>query len=263
MTLTLLFDMTLQLSQPLVALDIESTGTDVINDRIVELSLIKIKPDGTRIKATSRMNPTIPISAGAFEAHGISDDDVKDCKTFADFALKLIKFIEGCDTLTYNGLRFDLPMLFNEFERCGIYYDYAAVNHIDAGNIFKINEARTLTAAVKFYCDRDHEGAHGAEADTEATIDVLFGQIDKYTEMPKDVADLAKYSNYDRPILDLSGKFTLNDAGVIILTFGKHKDRPAHEHVDFLEWICYKANFPQDTVKIATEIINAHYTKLS
>lgn len=251
--------MNLQLTRPLVALDIESTGTDRENDRIVELSLIKIKPDGSRITATTRMNPTIPISKGAFEAHGISDEDVKDCKTFSDYAPKLIKFIEGCDTLGYNSINFDLPMLFAEFARCGIYYDYAEVNHIDAGNIFKINEARTLTAAVKFYCDRDHEGAHGAQADTEATIDVLMAQVEKYQEMPKDVSALAKYSNYDKQILDLSGKFTLNEDGVVILTFGKHKDHPAHEHVDFLEWMVYKANFPQDTVKIATEIINKHY----
>lgn len=254
-------DMTLKLTRPLVALDIESTGIDTANDRIVELSLIKIKPDGTRITATQRMNPTIPISQGAFEAHGISDEDVKDCKTFADYAPKLIKFLEGCDTLTYNGLRFDLPMLFNEFARCDIYYDYASVNHIDAGNIFKINEERTLTAAVKFYCDRDHEGAHGAQADTEATIDVLLAQIERYPDMPESLADLAKYSNYDRQILDLSGKFTLDADGVVILTFGKHKDCPAHEHVDFLEWMAYKANFPKDTVKIATEIINKHYAQ--
>lgn len=255
--------MPLNLTGPLVALDIESTGTDTSNDRIVELSLIKIFPNGEKKVATSRMNPTIPISKGAFEAHGISNEDVKNCKTFADYAPKLIKFLENCDTLTYNGLHFDLPMLFNEFARCGIYYDYAAVHHIDAGNIFKINEARTLTAAVKFYCDRDHEGAHGAQADTEATIDVLMAQIEKYTEMPKSLPELAKYSNYDRQILDLSGKFTLNDEGVIILTFGKHKDCPAHEHIDFLEWMCFKAQFPQDTVKIATEIINNNYKQQS
>jgi DNA polymerase-3 subunit epsilon len=254
--------MKLELTRPLVALDIESTGTDVANDRIVELSLIKIKPDGTRITATQLMNPTIPINPKATEVHGISNENVKDCKTFAEYAPKLIKFMEGCDTLTYNGLHFDLPMLFNEFARCDIYYDYAAVNHIDAGNIFKINEARTLTAAVKFYCDRDHEGAHGAQADTEATIDVLLAQMEKYAEMPKTLAELAKYSNYDKAILDLSGKFTLNDDGVIVLNFGKHKDCPAHEHIDFLEWIVYKASFPQDTVKIATEIINQHYKKL-
>lgn len=247
--------MNLQLTRPLLALDIESTGVDRENDRIVELSLIKIKPDGTRITATQRMNPTIPISKGAFEAHGISDEDVKDCKTFAEYAPKLIKFVEGCDTLTYNGLHFDLPMLFNEFARCGIYYDYAAVNHIDAGNIFKINETRTLTAAMKFYCDRDHEGAHGAEADTEATIDVLAAQIERYPNMPKDVSTLAKYSNYDKEILDLSGKFTLNEEGVIILNFGKHKGEAAHENISFLDWMVNKANFPQDTVKIANEII--------
>jgi len=251
----------LELTRPLIAFDIESTGTDVTNDRIVELSVIKIMPDGKRITATTKMNPTIPIQPGAFEAHGISDDDVKDLPPFATFAPKLIKFFDGCDTLTFNGLRFDLPMLFNEFARCDIYYDYKAANHIDAGNIFKINESRTLTAAVKLYCERDHEGAHGAQADTEATIDVWLAQVQKYQEMPKSLPELAKYSNYDREILDLSGKFTLNDAGVIILTFGKHKDQPAHEHIDFLEWMVYKANFPQDTVKIATEIINNNYKK--
>lgn len=251
--------MNITLTRPLVCFDIEATGKDPQNDRIVELSLIKIFPDGTRKTATSRLNPTIPIPPASTEVHGITDEDVKDCKTFAQVAEGIHKFIQGCDTLTYNGLYYDLRMLYFEFLRADITWNYNEHLHVDAGNIFKINEQRTLTAAVKFYCDRDHDDAHGAEADTVATIDVFSAQIEKYPEMPKTLPELAKYSNHDKEILDLSGKFTLNDNNEICYNFGKYPGERVVDHIDYLDWMLHKASFNPDTVAIGQKIWDEYF----
>jgi DNA polymerase-3 subunit epsilon len=248
--------MKLQLTKPLVFLDIEATGLDLENDRIVELSLCKLHPDGTREVKTYRYNPGIPIPAEATEIHGITDEDVKDKPLFSQHAKGILAFIEGCDLAGFNSNRFDLPMLSNELARCGQYFDHRKANLVDIGNIFKIKEPRTLEAGVKFYCDREHAGAHGAEADVLATIDVFEKQLEKYEGLPTDLKELALFSNYDSPILDLAGKFTSTKEGVILLNFGKYKGLPAADHLDFLDWMVYKASFTRDKVEIALSILN-------
>src|SRR5690606_29861619 len=165
--------MNIKLERPLVFLDIESTGIDREHDRIIELSLVKMMPDGEVVTRTRRLNPTIPIPPAATEVHGITDQDVKDMPTFAQVANGVLELISGCDLAGYNSINYDFPMLFNEFMRAGINWNYDQHQMVDVGNIFKIKEERTLSAAVQFYCGKELDGAHGAEADTLATVDVL------------------------------------------------------------------------------------------
>lgn len=247
--------MRINLEKPIVFLDIESTGTDKEMDRIIELSLLKQNPDGSRQINTFRCNPGMAIPAASTAVHGISDEDVKDLPLFSHFARIVIEFIAGCDLAGFNSNYFDIPMLYNELLRCGIVLDYQQRRLIDVGNIFKIKEQRTLAAAVKFYLNETHEGAHGAEADVVATANVLFAQMDMYEDLPQNVDELALYSNYGNKILDLSGKFSTNKDGVVVLNFGKYKGEPAKDHIDFLQWMVYRANFNQDTRDVAMEIM--------
>ena len=246
--------MKLQLTRPLIFLDIEATGIDRENDRIVELSVTKIMPDGTMETKTRRLNPEMPIPAGATEIHGIKDEDVANEKTFKEIAKSLLAYFEGCDIAGFGSNYFDVPMLYNEWLRAGIEWDYTKVNLIDAGNLFKIKEERTLSAAVKFYCNKDHEGAHGAEADTAATIDVFAAQMERYEDLPTTVEEMALVTNYGKKILDLSGKFSYNDAGEIIFNF-KYKGERAIDHMDFIDWMYYKANFPPDTRRVCAQLL--------
>jgi DNA polymerase-3 subunit epsilon len=247
--------MKLQLEKPIVFLDIESTGTDREADRIIELSLLKQNPDGSRQVNTFRCNPGMAIPAGSTAVHGISDEDVKGLPIFSYFAQLVMDFIEGCDLAGFNSNNFDIPMLYNELMRCGKVLEYKKRRLIDVGNIFKIKEACTLTAAVKFYLSEEHEGAHGAEADVLATANVLFAQIDKYEDLPQTIDELALFSNFGNKMLDLSGKFSTNKDGVVVLNFGKYKGEPAKDHIDFLQWMVYRANFSQDTRDVALEIM--------
>ena len=242
------------MKNPLLTFDIESTGLDTQQDRIVELCMAKLHQDGTREVETIKVNPTIPIPAGASEVHGIYDDDVKDLPTFKQYAKSVHEFIQGCDILGFNSNAFDCPMLYAEFLRSGIEWDYSQHNLIDAGNLFKIHERRTLEAALQFYCGREHEGAHSAESDVLATIDVFYAQLEKYglTEMSSE--ELALHSNYDREMLDLSGKFSKNEDGEIVFNFGKHRGEPAKNHPDFLDWMINRANFAPDTNKMAIDL---------
>lgn len=241
--------------KPIAFIDIESTGLNRETDRIIELSVVKqFEPFGREIK-TRRFNPGIPIPKESTEIHGITDEMVKGCAPFATVAKSLLALLEGCDIGGYGCLAFDIPLLYNEFLRAGFDWDFKAHNIIDVGNIFKIKEPRDLTAAVMFYCGGEHIGAHGAEADAVATADVFTAQMAKYPEllnMPVD--ELAIYSNYGRRILDLSGKFTYNDAGDIIFNFGPHRGQPAKNHPDFIEWMLMK-DFPPDTRMICYQII--------
>lgn len=246
----------IKLERPIVFFDLETTGLDVQNDRIVEIAMIKINPDGTRVVKDTLVNPTISIPAGASEVHGIYDDDVKDKPTFKQLSKSIHEFILGCDLGGYNCNIYDIPLIYNEFLRVGIEYDYSSVNFVDVGNIFKINEPRSLSAAMKFYCKKEMEDAHSAIADTEATVSVFIAQIKKYKDMPKSIDELSLFSNYDKKILDISGKFTTDSDGEIILNFGKHKGELAKNCLSFLEWMVYKANFSPDTTKIALQILN-------
>ncbi|MBQ6582015.1 MAG: 3'-5' exonuclease, partial [Alistipes sp.] len=186
--------MKLNLKRPIVFFDLETTGVDTAKDRIVEVSMIKIMPDGEEIVRTRRINPQMHIPEQATAIHGITDEDVKDCPTFAQVAKSMAPFIDGCDFGGFNSNRFDLPMLVEEFLRAGVDVDFRRRRFVDVQNIFHKMEQRTLVAAYKFYCDKNLEEAHSAEADTRATYEVLMAQLDRYPELQNDVAALADFS---------------------------------------------------------------------
>ncbi len=249
--------MKLKLERPLAFIDIEATGLNVETDRIVELSVCKLFPDGTREVKTRRFNPEMPIPAKSTEIHGITDDDVKDLPNFAYTAKGLFKLLDGCDIAGFASNLFDVPMLYFEFLRVGIEWDYTHFYMIDAGNIFKIQEARTLEAAVKFYTGKDHQNAHSAEADTLATVDVFLAQLERYEDLPNELGELALYSNYGNKILDISGKFTYDDKGDIVFNFGTHRTKKVTDELGFVQWMTTK-DFAPDTLKICHEILNNH-----
>ncbi|MBR3292345.1 MAG: 3'-5' exonuclease [Bacteroidales bacterium] len=226
--------MQLALKNPLLFFDIESTGLNVVSDRIVEISIVKVSPGGpgqpndVEVK-TRRINPTIPITPGAQAVHGISDEDVKDCPTFKQVAKSLAKLMEGCDIAGYNSLRFDIPMLAEEFLRAGVDFDFRKRKLVDVQNIFHKKEQRTLKAAYKFYCGQNLDNAHSAEADTMATYEVLEAQLDRYANdeedpLQNDVAYLAKYSCQNR-LVDYAGRIVLDENDEPVFNFGKHKGR--------------------------------------
>ena len=186
--------MKLKLDRPLVVFDIESTGTFPRRDRIVELAAIKIMPDGTEERRCWLLNPTVHIPEETTSIHGIDDETVKDCPTFAEKAEEIADFFEGCDLSGFNADRFDIPCLEEEFERAGARpFCSSARRHVDVQRIYHRMERRDLSAAVKFYLGREHEGAHGAEADAEATLEVLKAQLERYPELPSTTAEMDEY----------------------------------------------------------------------
>ena len=248
--------MKLNLKRPLVFFDLETTGVDTAKDRIVEISMIKIMPDGEEIIRTRRINPQMPIPADATAVHGITDEDVKDAPTFAQIAKSLCQFIEGCDFGGFNSNRFDLPVLVEEFLRAGVDVDFKKRKFIDVQNIFHKMEQRTLVAAYKFYCDKDLTNAHSAEADTYATYEVLKAQLDRYPELQNDVAALAEFSTHGESA-DFAGRILHNDKGEEIFGFGKYKGRRVAdifaEEPSYYSWMM-NGDFPLYTKKVITEI---------
>ena len=186
--------MKLNLKRPIVFFDLETTGVDTAKDRIVEISMVKVMPDGEQIVKTRKLNPGMHIPAEATAIHGITDEDVRDCPTFAQVAKSLEQFIRGCDFGGFNSNRFDLPVLVEEFLRAGVDVDFKRRRFVDVQNIFHKKEQRTLVAAYKFYCDKDLEDAHSAEADTLATYEVLMAQLERYPDLENDIDKLAEFS---------------------------------------------------------------------
>lgn len=246
-------------AKPFVFIDIESTGTDTTKDRVVELCMIKMFKDDEVI-FTKRFNPTIPIPESASLVHGIYDKDVMHEATFASHAKEVLDFINDCILIGFNSNRFDFPLLNAEFERCGIEWDYSRNIFVDVGNLYKLLNPRTLTQAVFDYTGKDHSEAHAAEADVRGTISVFFAMLEKHNELLIPLDELALKSNYDKPILDLSGKFSYDKDNDIIFTFGKHINQKAKNHLDFVQWMI-RANFPNDTVKICYELIDTYQAK--
>ena len=248
--------MQLNLRNPIIFLDLETTGIDVSSDRIVEISMVKVQPDGARDVKTRRINPGIPIPAAATAIHHITDEDVKDCPSFGQIARSLAQYMEGCDLGGYNSNKFDIPILAEEFLRAGIDVDLKKRKMIDVQNIFHQKEQRTLVAAYKFYCEKDLTEAHSAEADTLATYEVLLAQLDRYPDLRNDVEFLADYSARSR-FVDYAGRIVLDDKDVEVFNFGKHKGRPVAEvfrtEPSYYTWIM-EGDFPQYTKKVVTEI---------
>ncbi len=258
--------MQLSLKNPLLFFDIESTGLNVASDRIVEISAVKVspgapgQPNDIEVK-TRRINPTIPISPEAQAVHGISDEDVKDCPTFRQIAKSLAIWMEGCDIAGYNSLKFDIPMLAEEFLRAGVDFDFRKRKLVDVQNIFHKKEQRTLKAAYKFYCSKNLENAHSAEADTMATYEVLEAQLDRYgndAEEPllNDVAYLAKYSCQNR-FADYAGRIVLNDKDEEVFNFGKHRGKRVKDvfrtEPSYYSWMM-DGDFTLDTKQVLTRI---------
>ncbi|MFY9116790.1 MAG: 3'-5' exonuclease [Bacteroidales bacterium] len=249
--------MKIQLKRPLVFLDLETTGLNVASDRIVEICVLKVKPDGTKEVKTRRLNPTIPISPQAQAIHGISNEDVANEPTFKEIAKSLAQWMEGCDIAGYNSIKFDVPMLAEEFLRAGVDYDFRKRKLIDVQNIFHKMEQRTLKAAYKFYCDKELEDAHSAEADTIATMEVLECQLEKYPDaLQNNIAFLAEFSTRTE-FLDYAGRIALNGDNQAVFNFGKHKGKLVAEVLktepSYYDWMM-KGDFTLDTKKILTEI---------
>lgn len=248
--------MKLNLKRPLVFFDLETTGVDTAKDRIVEISMVKVMPNGDEVVRTRLINPQMHIPEDATAIHGITDEDVKNEPTFAQIAKSLSQFIEGCDFGGFNSNRFDLPMLVEEFLRAGVDVDFKNRKFIDVQNIFHKMEQRTLVAAYKFYCDKDLTDAHSAEADTRATYEVLKAQLDRYPDLQNDVAALAEFSTRGE-MADYAGRVGYNDKGEEIFTFGKYKGQKVSEvfqrEPSYYDWMM-KGDFPLYTKKVITEI---------
>jgi len=242
--------MKLNLQRPIVFFDLETTGVQITRDRIVEISILKISPDGERETKTRRINPEMPIPAEASAVHGITDADVADCPTFAQVARSLYAWLEGCDIAGFNSNRFDVPMLVEEFLRAGVAVDFDDRHFVDVQTIFHKMERRTLEAAYKFYCDKTLENAHSAEADTLATFEVLEAQLDRYPEdLKNDIPALAEFSTHGRRV-DFAGSLAYNDKDEIVINFGKYKGVPVTEvfrkDSGYYNWVM-GAQFPLET----------------
>ncbi|MDR1517746.1 MAG: 3'-5' exonuclease [Dysgonamonadaceae bacterium] len=249
--------MDLNLKNPLVFFDLETTGINITQDRIVEISFLKIFPGGKEEIKSRRINPEMPIPQEATAIHGITDDDVKDCPTFKQIAKSLADQLEGCDLAGYNSSRFDVPMLAEEFLRAGVDFDMSRRKFVDVQIIFHKKEQRTLEAAYKFYCDKVLENAHSAEADTLATYEVLKSQLDRYPDLVNDVETLSKdYSSFNNNV-DFAGRVVLNDKGVEVFNFGKHKGKSVVEifknEPSYYAWIM-DGDFPLNTKQVLTRI---------
>lgn len=249
--------MELHLTNPILFFDIESTGLNVACDRIVEICALKVHPNGDQELKTRRINPTIPIPAEAQAIHHISDDDVKDCPTFAQIAKSLAQWMKGCDIAGYNSIKFDIPLLAEEFLRAGVDFDFRKRKLIDVQNIFHKLEQRTLSAAYKFYCQKNLENAHSAEADTVATYEILKAQLDRYPEeLKNDMAFLADFSTRSK-LADYAGRMVYNDKDEVVFNFGKHRGKKVTDVLrnepSYYAWIM-EGDFTRDTKKVLTEI---------
>lgn len=249
--------MKLNLKNPLIFFDLETTGTNINTDRIVEICYLKVHPNGNEEAKTMRINPEMHIPEASSEIHGIYDEDVADCPTFKDVAKDIAKDIEGCDIAGFNSNRFDVPVLVEEFLRVGIDIDLAKRKFIDVQVIYHKLEQRTLSAAYKFYCGKNLEDAHSAEADTRATYEVLKAQLDKYPDvLTNDINFLSEYSSYSKNV-DFAGRIIYDNNGVEIFNFGKYKGYPVSEvlHRDpgYFGWIM-NGNFTLNTKNVLTKI---------
>jgi len=248
--------MVLKLNKPICFFDLETTGVQVATDRIVEISILKVWPDGNKESVTWRVNPEQPIPAQATEIHGIDDDMVADQPNFKTLAPKVIQMIKDSDLAGFNSNRFDIPLLAEELLRADMDIDLRKNAAIDVQTIFHKMEKRTLTAAYKFYCDKDLEQAHSAEADTKATYEVLLAQLERYPELNRDVASLAEFSAH-RKTADFAGYIQYDENGQEIFTFGKHKGTPVvkvlEQEPGYFGWLL-NADFPRYTKKVLTQI---------
>ncbi len=246
----------LDLRRPLVFIDLETTGTNVGADRIVEIALLKVHPTGTKESKRYLINPTIPIPEAVTKIHNICDADVKDMPMFSEVANEIHAFIGGCDLAGYNSNKFDIPLLLEEFTRVGIHFNLTACKLVDVQNIFHKMEQRTLAAAFKFYCGKELVGAHTAEADTNATCEVLMSQFQKYDSLKGDVDFLSEFSTMHKNV-DLAGRIVMNENGIEVFNFGKHKGKPVREifkkDSSYYDWMM-QGDFATNTKNVITQL---------
>ena len=247
--------MKLHLDRPLVFFDLETTGTDFVADRIVQISVLKIFPDMSEESRTRLINPGIPIPKEASDIHGITDNEVKYQPTFRAVARGVFEFLSGSDIAGYNSNNFDIPFLVEEFARCAIEFPQPDARLIDVCTIFKRKEERTLTAAYEFYCDKILEHAHDAEADVRATFEVFKGQLERYADLGHaSVQELHDYCTRDG-LVDYARKLAVNEAGEIVFNFGKHKGQPVLAQLEYARWMV-ENDFPEGTKMILRRIMS-------
>jgi DNA polymerase-3 subunit epsilon len=250
----------LQLKKPLAVIDIEATGTNVTTDRIVEIAIVKHLADGNRTVKRKIINPQIPIPQVCIDMHGITNEMVKDAPTFKQAAQEIKQFLDGCDIACYNAYRLDMPLLIEEFMRAEVDFDMKGRKLVDVQKIFHQMEQRTLSAAYKFYCNKTLEGAHGAEVDATATAEILFAQVERYPQLGNTVETVIKAVGEDQ-IIDFARRFTIDEKGVEVFNFGKHKGRPVADVLkaepQYYDWMM-KGEFPMNTKQKLTEM----YTRI-
>lgn len=248
--------MKLNLTRPIIFFDLETTGTNITHDRIVEISVVKVYPDGTRQTRTRRINPGVHIPAEATAVHHISDEDVKDEPSFAAIAKGLLQVFEGCDIAGFNSNKFDVPLLVEEFARAGIRFNLTGRRFIDVQTIYHRMEQRTLSAAYKFYCGKNLDDAHSAAADTEATYQVLLSQLERYPDLQNDVDFLHSFSNQNDNI-DLAGRIVRDSKGEPVFHFGKYRGQSVREVLkkdpSYYNWML-QGDFPQNTKDVMTAL---------
>lgn len=239
----------LDLKRPIVFFDLETTGLDIAKDRIVEIALLKVYPDGMEETFHTLVNPGMPIPETSSALHGITDDMVADKPSFSDVGKKVASFIENCDLGGYNCNRFDVPLLAEELQRVGIPVDFSSRKVVDVQVIYYKKEPRTLTAAYKYYVNKELEGAHSADVDTRATYEVLLGQLEMYDDVPNDVEALDTYTKQSDNV-DLGGRMVYDTNGVPCFNFGKYKGMPVEEVLirdwGYFDWMM-RGDFPMDT----------------
>jgi DNA polymerase III subunit epsilon len=250
------------LERPLAFFDLETTGVSVQTDRIVEIAVVKLLPKGGVKELTYRVNPEMPIPKEASAVHGIYDADVALEPTFAQLLPRLLDFLRDCDLSGFNVRRFDLPMLLEECRRCGMELDMEGRHVVDALTIFHMKEPRDLTAAYRFYCGKEHTGAHGALADVLATAEVFAAQLTRYEDLPRDIAELETVIHPRDPgWIDDEGKFIWQN-GAAVISFGKHKGKTLEQlvrsHRDYLEWIV-SGSFPESAKNVIREALSGRY----
>lgn len=248
--------MQLNLKRPICFFDLETTGTNIATDRIVEIAILKIFPNGNKEGKTWRVNPGIPIPEEAAAIHGITDEQVAGEPTFKELSREIYKMIQGCDLAGFNSNRFDIPLLAEELLRAGMDFDMKNIVAVDVQTIFHKMEKRTLEAAYQFYCNKPLEGAHGAAADTQATYEVLLSQIERYPDLENDIAKLAAFSTHNQTV-DLAGFIIADEEGNEVFSFGKHKGKKVSDVFEqepgYFGWML-NADFPLYTKKVLTQI---------
>lgn len=254
----------LQLTRPIAFIDLETTGVNLSHDRIVELAVVKINPDGTRINKRRLVNPLMLIPIESTEIHGITDDMVKDAPTFKQMSNEIRQFLENCDLGGYNSNRFDIPLLMEEFLRAGVDVDLSDRRMIDVQHIFYTMQPRTLSAAYEFFCEKSLVDAHSAEADINATIEVLEAQLKKYDKLGTTVDSILGCIGEEK-IVDYARRFSFNDKGEEVFNFGKFKGMPVSEvfnkEPQYYDWMM-KGDFPMHTKKKVTELFNRSLLKI-